>query len=424
MNIVSTIEKALERSKELYREVLQEKDFDISRIISFIGYEEEAVNGLRASFSSARRTFKNEENILVEMDNKRALAYLINNMKMQEKVQLIYMDPPFFTGNKQLARNSNKELQIAYDDTWESKEEYLTSIAVAIRLARELLTNTGTFWVHLDWRAVHEVKLMMDVIFGEENFVNEIIWSYKSGGAGKKSFAKKHDTILFYKNGNEMKFTLPKEKSYNRGLKKYCFKNVEEYCDEKGWYTLVNMRDVWDIDMVGRTSKERVGYASQKPEALLKRIIESCTDEGDLVCDIYAGSGTTAAVAGELGRKFIAIDSSSLAVGKMLKRFIESNLEFSFFPKEEKCVENRKFAWENIEYAVSLSETEAGAYIPQIVYDMGTSKKDIKKKRDMGSTEDMLYHEGTYDRNMLMKALAGKKALLMDMQGDRLLEVF
>ena len=106
----------------------------------------------------------------------------------------------------------------------------------------------------------------------EKNFVNEIIWTYKSGGSSKKHFARKHDTILVYSKTDKYYLSLPKEKSYNRGLKPYRFKGVEEFQDETGWYTMVNMKDVWNIDMVGRTSAERTGYATQKPEALLSSL--------------------------------------------------------------------------------------------------------------------------------------------------------
>lgn len=103
----------------------------------------------------------------------------------------------------------------------------------------------------------------MDEIFGEDNFVNEIIWHYKSGGSGKRHFSRKHDTILVYSKTKKYYFLPDKEKSYNRGFKPYRFKGVKEYKDDMGWYTMVTMKDVWNVDMVGRTSSERTGYATQ-----------------------------------------------------------------------------------------------------------------------------------------------------------------
>ena len=126
-------------------------------------------------------------------------------------------------------------------------------------MMRDLLSDTGCLWVHLDWHAVHYVKVILDQIFGEKNFINEIIWTYKSGGANKRNFARKHDTLLFYSKTDNYIFNPQTEKSYNRGLRPYRFKGVEEYEDETGWYTIVNMKDVWSIDMVGRTSSERTG---------------------------------------------------------------------------------------------------------------------------------------------------------------------
>ena len=185
---------------------------------------------------------------------------------------------------------------------------------------RDLLADEGTIWVHLDWHGVHYVKILLDEIFGEKNFINEIIWTYKSGGSSKKHFARKHDTILVYSKTDKYYLSLPKEKSYNRGLKPYRFKGVEEFQDETGWYTMVNMKDVWNIDMVGRTSAERTGYATQKPEALLERILAAGSREGDICADFFCGSGTLGAAAGKLGRRWICCDDGPLAVAAAMKR--------------------------------------------------------------------------------------------------------
>ena len=111
-----------------------------------------------------------------------------------------------------------------------------------------------------------------------------------------------------------------KEKSYNRGMKPYCFQGVEEFQDEQGWYTMVNMKDVWTIDMVGRTSAERTGYATQKPEKLLERIVEACSDPGDLCADFFAGSGSFGAVCSKMGRNWIMCDESPLAISSEIAR--------------------------------------------------------------------------------------------------------
>jgi hypothetical protein len=159
------------------------------------------------------------------------------------------------------------------------------------------------------------VKVIADSIFGgPAHLLNEVIWQYKSGGATKKHFSRKHDTLLLYaKNVRKHKFYPLSEKSYNRGRKPYRFKGVKEYRDDDGWYTLVNMKDVWPIDMVGRTARERTGYATQKPEALLERMVSSCTAPGDQCIDMFGGSGTLAAVCEKLNRRWVTIDVSRLA---------------------------------------------------------------------------------------------------------------
>jgi DNA modification methylase len=163
---------------------------------------------------------------------------------------------------------------------------------------------------------------MADIIFGgDDHLINEVIWFYKSGGSSTKRFANKHDTLLFYaKNKKKYKFFPQEEKSYNRGLKPYRFKGVKEYRDDHGWYTIVNMKDVWEIPMVGRTASERTGYATQKPEALLERIILSCTEKGDVCMDPFGGSGTLAAVSRRLGRHWINIDNNIEAIETVAKR--------------------------------------------------------------------------------------------------------
>ncbi|MBR4411200.1 MAG: site-specific DNA-methyltransferase, partial [Firmicutes bacterium] len=203
--------------------------------------------------------------------------------------------------------------------------QYLSMLTSRLYLIRDLLADQGTVWVHLDWHAVHYVRLLMDEIFGADHFVNEIVWTYKSGGASKKHFARKHDTILVYSKSKKYYFQPLKEKSYNRGYKPYHFKGVEEFQDELGWYTMVNMKDVWHIDMVGRTSHERTGYATQKPEAILERIMESCTREGDICADFFCGSGTLAAAAQRMNRRWICCDQGKLAVSTTYRRVADMN---------------------------------------------------------------------------------------------------
>jgi adenine specific DNA methylase Mod len=263
------------------------------------------------------------------------MKFLLNKEDMAGKIQQIYIDPPFFSkatydATVKMTNADGDEIKVkkrAYEDIWEEgMEEYLKMMGVRLMLMRDLLSETGTIWVHLDWHGVYYVKVLMDEIFGEKNFINEIVWTYKSGGSSKSHFARKHDTILVYGKSKKYYIDIPKEKSYNRDFKPYRFKGVEEFQDEIGWYTMVNMKDVWSIDMVGRTSKERNGYATQKPEALVERILKAGSKEGDLVADFFCGSATLAAVAERTGRRWICSDNSEVAINAALQRLENKQL--------------------------------------------------------------------------------------------------
>lgn len=275
------------------------------------------------------------ENFICCGDNKQVMKTLLTEYDMAGKLQMIYLDPPFFSKadyDAVVKAGDEKIRHRAYRDKWEKGlAEYLKMLTVRLLLMRDLLSDTGLIWVHLDWHVVHYVKVIMDEVFGEKNFVNEIIWNYKSGGTSKKHFARKHDTILVYAKTRKYRFYPLQEKSYNRGFKPYRFKGVKEYKDDTGWYTMVNMKDVWNIDMVGRTSGERTGYATQKPEQLLARMVESCTREGDLCADFFCGSGTLPAVAAKMGRRFIGCDMGSLAVESTISRLIRQEESFQVY---------------------------------------------------------------------------------------------
>ena len=287
--------------------------------------------GLAAEFSVTETFSGGGANSLVRGDNIRYMTRLLREGRAGT-IDMIYADPPFFsksdyTINVKVGKQKGKltlAKNHAFTDRWEDgMAEYLQSITLAMMMMKELLSETGSIFVHLDWHSSHYLKVILDQIFGEKNFINEIVWNYKSGGASKRTFARKHDVLLFYAKTKDYYFKVQEEKSYNRGLKPYRFKGVREYRDEVGWYTLVAMKDVWQIDMVGRTSSERTGYATQKPEALLKRILESVTREGDLCADFYCGSGTLGAVCQKTGRRYLLCDNSAPAVMTAHKRLVQ-----------------------------------------------------------------------------------------------------
>ena len=277
-----------------------------------------------------------EGSVLSLSDNVDFLKQLISK-GYGGKFRCIYIDPPFFTRSKFNASISVKDndgsthriRHLAFDDRFErSLECYVENMTVRILLMKELLAQDGTLWVHLDWHSSHYIRLVLDELMGDRNFVNEIVWCYKSGGSGKKHFSRKHDTILVYSKSRKYYISIPEEKSYNRGFKPYNFKGVREYCDENGWYTLVNMKDVWNVDMVGRTSSERNGYATQKPMELMRRIIDAGSEEGDLVGDFFCGSGSFLEAAQISGRRWMGCDNEKLAVSMARKRLMKRDAAF------------------------------------------------------------------------------------------------
>ena len=187
---------------------------------------------------------------------------------------------------------------------------YLAYMAIRLMECQRILKSTGSIYLHCDPTMSHHLKLLLDCIFGEKNFLNEVIWAYRSGGVSKKWFGRKHDILLFYaKKIGKHYFNVSKERSYNRDNKPYCFKGVTEYQDAEGkWYTLASLRDIWDISMLGRTKKERVGYPTQKPLELLERVITASCPEDGIVLDPFCGGGTTCVAAERLNRRWVGVD--------------------------------------------------------------------------------------------------------------------
>ncbi|MDQ7032748.1 MAG: site-specific DNA-methyltransferase [Desulfonauticus sp.] len=270
------------------------------------------------------------ENSFVLGDN---LVYLNWLVAKGQKVDLIYIDPPFATNEKfrlkrsigSAAYNSKQVIDfICYNDLWGNDIScYLNMFYPRLRLMYELLKDSGSIYVHVDYRLTAYVRLILDEIFGEDNFVNEIIWFYKTGGVPEKiGFSKKHDTILFYvKDKKKAKWFPQKEKSYLKH--NYGFSNINIYKDKHGKYTYVHCRDVFDIPALRGNHRERIEYATQKPKQLLERIILASTEKGDVVADFFCGSGTTCVVAENLDRKWLACDIEPWAIHVSRKRILE-----------------------------------------------------------------------------------------------------
>ena len=227
---------------------------------------------------------------------------------------LIYLDPPFSTGKPQRREG------IGYDDTWVGGiKAYLAFMFPRLEQCRRLLSDHGTLYLHLDWRASHYARVQLDTLFGVDHFLNEIIWHYRSGSAAKRWFGRKHDTILSYARCvGQHRFHVIREGTFRTdGLK------VDEegrlYKSTKKGRLYFNaagpaLSDVWDLPFLSTVSLERTGWPSQKPLALLERIINASSEPGDCVADFFCGSGTTAMAAKKLGRRWIACDASSKAV--------------------------------------------------------------------------------------------------------------
>ena len=293
---------------------------------------------------------------------------------LRGRVDLIYIDPPFDSKadyrtkislpGTDIQQKPTVIEQFAYADTWEEGTvSYLKMIYPRLALMRELLSEKGSIYVHIDWHVGAYVRTILDDIFGKGNFVNEIIWCYKSGGVGEKGFAKKHDTILFYRKNESFSFYQTKERSYMGIGYSTGNPNVKLYDDQdgKGPYTLVNAKDWWtDIGMIA-TSKGRL-YATQKTEGLLERIIQASSNEGDLVCDFFGGSGTTAAVAERLGRRWITCDIGKPASLVMRKRFIDQEVKPFLY---QSIGDYQKEAFRNnkrYKYVGDLSQVVLGLY--------------------------------------------------------------
>ena len=251
-----------------------------------------------------------------------------------ESVDLIYIDPPFFSNRFYNVIWGDEHEERSFSDVWEGGlDGYLIWLNARLYEMKRLLKPSGSIYVHCDWHASHYIKVEMDRIFGYSNFVNEIVWSYRTGGSSKTTFAKKHDVILLYSRGGQYTFNQQKEKAYTQsksrkpGIQNYGAGTAEFFQDEDGVYNFVNMRDVWEVPYINSQAKERVGYPTQKPEALIERVIRASSNEGDVVLDAFVGGGTTAIVAGRLGRRWIAMDQSRVAIAVTAERLKNAAVE-------------------------------------------------------------------------------------------------
>lgn len=257
-----------------------------------------------------------------------------------ESAQLIYIDPPFNTGRTQSRGTATttrvteggrvgfkgrqyetvRQTVLSYDDEF---ADYWAFLEPRLEEAWRLLNETGTLYLHLDYRESHYAKVLLDALFGRDCFLNEIIWAYDYGGKSKNRWPAKHDTILVYvKNPTKYFFNsdeVDREPYMAPGL-------VTPEKVAKGKLPT----DVWWHTIVSPTGKEKTGYPTQKPLGILRRIIQASSRPGDLVIDFFGGSGTTGAAAASLDRRFILVDQNPESIAVMRERFAKASVPVEF----------------------------------------------------------------------------------------------
>ena len=244
----------------------------------------------------------------------------------------IYIDPPFGTGTIRQGRG------LRYADRADDPDAFVAWLLPLLEASRACLAAHGSLFVHLDYRAVHYVKVALDRLFGRDRFVNEIVWCYAVGGKGRRGFGRKHDTILWYARGDDWAFYPDAVRVPRRGGSHMrVVDGIQEKTDRKtgrvyrypvhagkvpeDWWT--------DIETLNHSDRERTGYPSQKPSRLVERVLAAVTRPGDRVADWFSGSGTTASVAQRHGRNFVAVDREADAIAVCTKRLIAQGRELA-----------------------------------------------------------------------------------------------
>ncbi len=318
-------------------------------------------------FEKKSKRLDDFRNMLVWGDNKLVMASLLEQFK--GKIDLIYIDPPFDVGadftmnvpigdeDDTIEKEQSALEMVAYKDTWgKGSNSYMHMIYERFLIIKELLNERGSVYVHCDYRVNSMIRLILDEIFGRDSLINEVIWCYRDRANRKEHWNQKHDTLYWYsKNAGNFTFNIDNVRTPYRPEYVIKFK----YEDEKGKYYIrgknikgspVRLKDGltpdveskypdltfrqyledgsppldwWEMPILNKAANERTGYATQKPEQLVERIISASSNEGDLVADFFCGSGTTGAVAEKLGRRWILCDLGRFAIHTTRKRMIE-----------------------------------------------------------------------------------------------------
>lgn len=274
----------------------------------------------------------NADNHLIFGDNLAVMSAMLE--EYEGRIHLIYADPPFFTNKRWKARVGRGEdsrrpedwqTVEGYTDHWPDIDAYLDMLYPRLALMHRLLAPTGTLYLHLDWHANHYARLLLDEIFGPERLLNEIIWAYHGPSPIRSAFNRKHDTILSYTKSDEYTFNVDDVREpYNPNTVK-----TFQSSPKAGFGKVPDLErgkvpeDWWYFPVVARLHNERTGYPTQKPEALLERIVLASSNPGEIVADFFCGSGTSAVMAAQLGRRFIASDAQWRAIQTTRNRLVQ-----------------------------------------------------------------------------------------------------
>lgn len=297
------------------------------------------------------------------------------------RVQLIYMDPPFNSGQafsmrikageREWRSGTGTLMQPAYEDKYRL-DEYTEMMRGALTGARELLCESGVIYLHVDYRMHARMRLMMDEVFGEHNFLNDIVWAYQTGGRAKNFYSRKHDNILFYRKGRKYFFDITKVPIERADVRRNHMKRhvdadgrvyrsiksggkIYTYYDDEPAYP----GDVWDdVSHLQQKDPQRTGYDTQKPLRLLDRIVLSSSRPGDIVLDPFAGSGTTLESAQVSGRKFVGCDMSPHSLEVMRRRLGSANMTITAPPSPGEPLVEAKIETVIAFYYVKLNHFE------------------------------------------------------------------
>ena len=344
---------------------------------------EEKIIAQKLLFDSSGRQIKGWTNKLIWGDNKLILSSLKNGplrkeIEEQGGLKLIYIDPPFDVGadfsmdikigDEEFTKKPSAIEEIAYRDTWgKGADSFIAMIYERLKLMHDLLAEDGSIYVHCDYRVNSYIRMVLDEVFGKDNIVNEIVWSYPDKLQGNiNGLPKNHDNIFFYKKNpkfiwNGVKIQLDKPRKINARIWNPDTEKLDTKKDKDGkviynTYSDKGADDVWMIPQAQVTKRDNTGYPTEKPMSILERIIKASSNEGDLVADFFCGSGTTLAVAEKLGRKWIGTDLGRFSIHTSRKRMIGVQRELKKDGKDFRAFEILNIGRYEREHFIDINE--------------------------------------------------------------------